>query len=116
MIVGEPREINVAMVTRGGATIGADQAMKIEHVAHGKPQVQPSMKKKAPLDIQEQKSIFMDVCPDFVNTEQPSTSSQVKDMPKRFQKIFEQRSTNKTVNRVSKLKPPLVNLFSVNQE
>ena len=35
--------------------------------------------------------------------EQPSTSGQVKDMPERFQKIFEQQTTSKSADKVSKL-------------
>ena len=47
----------------------------------------------------------MDVCPDFIGVEKPSTSSRVKEMPKRLQKILEQQSTNKTAEKVSKIKP-----------
>ena len=47
----------------------------------------------------------MDVCQEFIGAEQPSTSGQVKDMPERFQKIFEQQSIDKTTDKVSKLKP-----------
>ena len=56
---------------------------------HMQPQVRPATKKKAPIEIQEKKRIFMDVCLEFISAEQPSTSSQVKDMPEIFQKIFE---------------------------
>ena len=49
----------------------------------------------------------MDVCPEFIHVEQSSTSGQVKDMPEIFQKIFEQRSMDKIVDKVSKLKPSL---------
>ena len=90
MIVYERRELNVAMVTRGCAMIGADQATQTYPTTHAQPQVRPATKKKAPIDIQEQKHIFMDVCPDFIGAEQPYTSSQVKYMSERFQKIFEQ--------------------------
>ena len=47
----------------------------------------------------------MDVCLDFISAKQPSTLGQVKDMPKRFQEIFEQRTANKNADKVSKLKP-----------
>ena len=47
----------------------------------------------------------MDVCPEFIGAEKTSTSSQVKYMSGIFQKIFEQRSTDKTTDKVSKLKP-----------
>ena len=105
MIFIEPWEPNVAVVMRGGAMIGAYQATQIDPTMHMQPQVRPAAKKKAPIDIQEQKHIFMDVCLEFISAEKPSTSSQVKDMPERFQKIFEQRSIDKTADRVSKIKP-----------
>ena len=47
----------------------------------------------------------MDVCVEFIGAKHPSTSSQVKDMPKRFQKIFKQQTTTKSADKVSKLKP-----------
>ena len=47
----------------------------------------------------------MDVHPEFVGMEQLSTSGQVKDMPERFQKIFEQQTARKSAYKVSKLKP-----------
>ena len=37
--------------------------------------------------------------------ENPSTSSQVKYIPERLQNIFEQQTMNKSVDKVSKLKP-----------
>ena len=37
MIVTEPPEPNVAVVTRGGATTGADQATQIEPMEHMQP-------------------------------------------------------------------------------
>ena len=104
MIVTEPWEPNAVVVTRGGATTGADQATQTDPVMHVQPQVRPAAKKKAPIDIQEQKCIFMDVCPEFNDAEQPSTSSQMKDIPERFQKIFEWQSTDKISYKVSKLK------------
>ena len=72
------------MVTRGGVVTGADQATQTDPMAQAHPQVRPTAQKKAPLDVQEKKFIFMDVCPDFIATKQPSTSGQVKDMPKIF--------------------------------
>ena len=42
MIVTKPREPNVAVVTRGGAATGADQAMQIEPAAQARPQVRPA--------------------------------------------------------------------------
>ena len=47
----------------------------------------------------------MDVCLEFIGMEHPSTSSQVKDMPERFQKIFKQQIASKSADKVSKLKP-----------
>ena len=76
-------------------------------------QVRPSAKKKTPLDVQKQKCIFMDVHLEFIGTKQPSTSSQVKYMPKRFQKIFEQQNASKSMDKVSKLKPFLLTLLAL---
>ena len=58
----------------------------------------------------------MNVCPEFVGTEQPSTLVQVKDMPERFQKIFEQKTASKSTNKVSKLKPFLSSCLALIQD
>ena len=44
----------------------------------------------------------MDVCLYFISVEQPSTSGQVKDMPERFQRIFEQWNMDKNEDKVCK--------------
>ena len=116
MIVAEPQEPTIAVVTSGGDAMGADQAMETEHVTQAEPLVCPAVQKKTPLDVQEQKHIFMDVRPYFVGTEQPSTSGQVKDMPKKFQKIFEQQTAKKSVDKVSKLKPFLSSCLALIQD
>ena len=61
------------MITRGGATTGADQATQTEPAAQAQPQVQPTVQKKASLDGQKKKRILMDVRLEFVEIEQPST-------------------------------------------
>ena len=58
----------------------------------------------------------MDVLPEFIRIEQPSTSGQVKDMPEIFQKIFEQRTVNKSADKVCKLKPFLSSCLALNQD
>ena len=55
MIVREPREPSVAMITRGGAEMGADQATQIEPTVKKQPQVRPTTQKKVPLDVQNKK-------------------------------------------------------------
>ena len=65
MIVAEPQEPNVVVVMRGGA----DQTTQTDSVTHAQPQVRPAAKKKVQIDVQEQKRIFMDVCPEFVDAE-----------------------------------------------
>ena len=46
----------------------------------------------------------MNVCPEFIGMEHPSTSGQVKYMPERFQNILEQQNANKSAYKVSRLK------------
>ena len=96
--------------------MGADQATQTQPAAQAQSQVRPSVQKKAPLDVQKQKHIFMDVHPEFIGTEQPSTSGQVKDMPERFQKIFEQQTTSKSANKVIKLKPFISSCLALIQD
>ena len=47
----------------------------------------------------------MEVRPEFVGMEQPSTSNQVKDIPEIFQKIFEQQTARKSADKVIRIKP-----------
>ena len=58
----------------------------------------------------------MDVHPEFVEIENPSTSSKVKDMPERFQNIFEQLTANKSADKVSKLKPSMSSCLALIQD
>ena len=53
MIVAEPREPSVVVITRGGATMGTDQDTQTEPVAQAQSQVRPAAQKKAPLDVQK---------------------------------------------------------------
>ena len=55
MIYIEPRQPNLAVVTRGGAVIGADQ-----NTLQGHPQVRHTAQKKAPLDVQQEKEVFLE--------------------------------------------------------
>ena len=56
MISVELRKPHIAVVTSGGATMGADQ-----NKYQGQPQVRPTAQKKAPLDVQEEKEVFLKV-------------------------------------------------------
>ena len=69
MIVAEPWEPSVAMITRGGVVIVAYKATQTKLAALAQPQVRPIAQKKSLLDVQEQKRIFMDVRPKFVKIE-----------------------------------------------
>ena len=55
MIVDEPWDLNIIIVTWGGAMIGADQDNPQEQL---QPQVRPVAQKKEPLTDQKQKEIF----------------------------------------------------------
>ena len=104
------------MVTRVGVVMGADQATQTEPPRLAQLQVRPATQKNAPLDVEEKKHIFMDVFPNFIGMEQPSTSGQVKYMLERFQKIFEQQTANKSADKVSKLKPFLSSCLTLIQD
>ena len=56
MISVEPRQPNLVVVTRGGVAMGADQ-----NTLQGQPQVRPATQKKAPLDVQQEKEVFLEV-------------------------------------------------------
>ena len=58
------------------------------------------MQKKATLDVQKEKEVFLDVQPEFFDTNQALTFGQVKAIPK----IFEQLLGMKPLKKVSKLK------------
>ena len=55
MISIEPRQPKLDVVTRGGATIGADQ-----NTPQGHPHVRPAAQKKALLDVQQEKEFFLE--------------------------------------------------------
>ena len=56
--------------------------------------------KKAPLDIHKEKELFLDVWPEFADTNQAPTYGQVKVIPE----IFEQLLRKQPMKKVSKLK------------
>ena len=56
--------------------------------------------KKALLDIPKEKQVFLDVQPEFIDSNQPSTSVQVKTMPERFEQLLKK----KPMKNVSKIK------------
>ena len=56
LIYVEPRQPSLTIVTRGGVATGADQNTLQEH-----PQVRPMAQKKALLDFQQEKEVFLDV-------------------------------------------------------
>ena len=58
MISSEPREAHIVVVIRGGIVIGADQ-----NTQQGQPQVRPVAQKKALLDVQKEKEVFLEVWP-----------------------------------------------------
>ena len=60
MISAESREPNIGFFTRGGVAMGANK-----NTQQGQPQVQPTAKKKSPLDVQKEKEFFLDVQPQF---------------------------------------------------
>ena len=97
MVVVEPRYPNVDFVTREGVATGDDQDKAQEQL---QPQVRPATQKKVSFDVQVQKKVFLEVRPEFVEREEPSTSKEVKEMPERFQRIFPKNVPQK----VSKIK------------
>ena len=62
--------------------------------------MRPVAQKKAPLDVQHDKEVFLEVRPEFVDANQPSTSGQVKTMLERFEQLIRKPPMKK----VSKLK------------
>ena len=95
MVSSEPRQPNLAVVTRGGVVIGAYQ-----NTPQGHPQVRPAAQKKALLDVQHEKEVFLVAQQEFVDTNQSLTSRQVRAIPE----IFEQLIRRSTTKKVSKLK------------
>ena len=62
--------------------------------------MRPTPQKKALLDVQQEKEFFLEVWPEFVDTNHLSTSRQVKTMPERFEQLIKKPPMKK----VSKLK------------
>ena len=81
MIVTEPTEPSVTVVTWGGVVTGADQNVSQEQM---QPHVQPMVQKKVSFDIQKHKQVFMDMWPEFVDPGEPLTSEEVKKIPEQF--------------------------------
>ena len=95
MIFVELREPHIVVVTRGGIVTGAYQNRK-----QGQAQVRPMAQKKASLDVYKEKEVFLDVCPELVDANQPSISGQINTIPKRFKNLLRKQPMQK----VSKLK------------
>ena len=93
MIYVKLREPHIVVVTRGGAATGADH-----NTQQGQPQVRPTTQKKAPLYVQKEKEVFLDVRPEFVDTNQPSTSGQVKTMLEQFEQLIRKKLIKKVSN------------------
>ena len=91
----EPRKPKIDFITRGGVATREDQ-----NTHHGQLHVQPAAQKKAPLDVQKEKEVFLDVQPEFVDANKPSTYGQVKTIPERFENLMRK----KPMKKVSKLK------------
>ena len=68
MISSKPRQPNLAIVTRGGVATRAYQ-----NTLQGHPQVQHATQKKALLDVQQEKEVFLEARQEFFDTNQPST-------------------------------------------
>ena len=49
-------------------------------------------------DVQKQKELLWDVRPEFVDVEEPSTSEEVREIPERFQCIFQKNIPQKVSN------------------
>ena len=58
MIVGEPQDLEIVVVTWGGATTRVDQDKPQEK---SQPQVRPAAHKMEPLNVQKQKEVLWDV-------------------------------------------------------
>ena len=109
MVVAEPRELSVPVITSRGVVTGTNLKTMQEQISR---QVWKTTQKKVSFDIQKQKQVFMDVRPDFMNPEEPSTSEKVRDMPEWFQHIFQKKVPQK----VSKLKSFLSSFLALIQD
>ena len=95
MISSEPRQPNLVVVTGGGPATRADQNTQQGHL-----QVRPTTQKKASLDVQQEKEVFLEEQQDFVVTNQLLTSGEFRAMPKTFEQLIK----NPPMKNVSKLK------------
>ena len=95
MISIEPREPHIIFVACGGVAIVEDQ-----NIHQGQPQVRPTAHNKAPLDVQKDKGGFLEMRLQFVDANQPSTSTQVKAIPEQFEQLIR----NPQIKKVNKIK------------
>ena len=109
IIVAESQQLNIVATTRGGAMTGAEQENPQEQTQL---QVRPTTQKKESPIGPKQKEVFWDVQSDFISPEVPSTSTEVKDMPERFQ----HRVQRKASTEVSKLRPLLSSCLMLIQD
>ena len=72
-----------------------------QNTQQGQPQVRPVTQKKAPLDVQQEKEVFLEVRQDFADANHPSTSGQVKTMPELFEQLIR--------------KPPMKNVSNIKE-
>ena len=63
--------------------MGVDQ-----NTQQGQPQVRPTAQKKDPIDVQQEKELFLNVRPELVDTNHPLTSRQVRAMSKQFEQLI----------------------------
>ena len=71
-----------------------------QNAQQGQQQVRPATQKKALIEVQQEKEVLLEVRPEFVDTNHPSTSGQVKTMLERFEQLIRKPPMKK----VSKLK------------
>ena len=109
MIVAELRDLNIATVTRGGAMTRVEQEKPQEQA---QPQVKPvTQKKESPTDPKH-KEVFWDVQSEFISPDVPSTSTEVKDMPERFQHLLQKKASPEVI----KLRPLLLSCLMLIQD
>ena len=70
-----------------------------------------AQKKESPTDLKK-KEVFWDVKSDFIKPDLPSTSTEVKDMPERFQDLLQKKAPTE----VSKMRPLLSSCLMLIQD
>ena len=60
--------------------------------------MQPTTQKKAPFDVQKKKEVFLNVWPEFLDTNQASTYGQVNVIPERFEELLRKQPLKKVSN------------------